>query len=312
VELDIDSETCIEFVGKHVRRLLRNPAAKEATFSAESEVYAAVKAYQKGDSSFKELSRLLGNRLADIMKDNDDIPSADFLITTFDNSGKTYIAIIKLNYGECYIHRQTAGEDGATENQIVKNTVVLPMSASKVEEACLIPYDPMVLRILEKAHVVDGDSVDYFSKLFLKCQADMSKKEMAETIQEIADEIIAKHYDGSVEVAAKVKNAIIQEAEETGEDDGLVLENVVSRAFGEHEKARVEFVELAKEYGLPHQVMLDKPFVQKEFKIQKFSADNGIEIKCPSELFHDPDQVQLTTNPDGSITFTLRNLRPKE
>jgi len=312
VELDVDSETCIEFVGKHVRRLLRDPGAKDAVFTAESGMYLLVKAFQKGDVHFKEMSRQICERLAGIMNGNDDIQPADILVTAFDNSGKTYLAVIKLNYGECFTHKLTAGDNGATENQIVKNTAVLPLSASKVEEACLIPYDPMILRILEKPHTVGGEEVNYFSRLFLECEAEMSKKEAAGTIQEIADEITAKYFCGSIGMAAKVKHALIQEAEETGEDDGLVLENVVKRAFDDNSEAKEEFITLAKEYGLPHRVMLGRSFLQKEFKVQRFAADNGVEIKCPSALFQDPDQVQLVTNADGSITITLKNLRPKE
>ena len=63
---------------------------------------------------------------------------------------------------------------------------------------------------------------------------------------------------------------------------------------------------------MPYQVMLDKPFIQREFKAQRFKAENGVELKFPAKLIQDPDQVQMTTNPDGSITITLKNLRPAE
>jgi hypothetical protein len=308
VELEVDSETCLEFVGKHVRRLLRNPSAREATFSPDSNVYALVKAYQKSTLSFRDMSRRLCERLAEVMQGSDDIPPADILVAAFDNGGKSYLAIVKLNYGECYTHRVTAGDKG-TENQIVKNTEMLPLSAGKVEEACLIPYDPMILRVIEKSHRVNGEELPYFSQLFLECEAEMSKKETAEVIREIADELNAKYWNDSLEMAAKVKCALIEEAEEIGEDEGLVLENVARRAFPEQEAAKEEFVALAKEAGLPYEVMLDKPFIQREFQVQRFKADNGVEIKCPAALFQDPDQVQLIVNPDGSVTITLRNLR---
>ncbi len=230
----------------------------------------------------------------------------------FDNGKNSYIAIVKLNYGECFTQYRRTSEDGRTENAIVKNTVVLPLSAGKVEEACLIPYDPMVLRILEKEHTVNGESVNYFSKLFLECECEMSQKETAEVIQEIADEINAKYFDGNVEMAAKIKTELLVEAERVEEQDGLILEGVVQRAFSENVEAQKEFVARAMEYGLPHQVMLDKPIIQKEFKVQRYKAENGVELKFPSELVHDPDQLQMTTNPDGSISITFRNLRPAE
>lgn len=310
-ELEMESEISSEFVGKHVRRLLHNPGAREATFTAESAVYDMVKGYQKGELHFSDMSRRLCERLAGLMEGNEDIPPADVLVAAFDQSGKSYLAIVKLNYGECFTHKLTAGANGGVENHIIKNTTVLPLTATNVEEACLIPYDPMVMRVLEKPHGVNGEKIEYFSKLFLECETELSKKEAAEAIQEIADEIGSKYYDGNLEAAAKIKAAFLLEAEEYQEEDGLVLENVVARAYGDNEAAKTEFVALAKDYGLPHQVMLDKPFVKREFKVQKFAADNGIELKCPAELFQDPGQVHLVENPDGTLTITLRNLRPK-
>jgi nucleoid-associated protein YejK len=312
VELEVDSETVIEYVGKQVRRLLRNSAAKNATFTAESPVYHLVKSFQQDGVSFRDMARRLCERLAGIMEGNDDIAPADILTVFFDNGKNTYIAVVKLGYGECFSQFRRSFADGTTENAIVKNTVVLPLTANKVEEACLIPYDPMVLRILEKEHTINGESVNYFSKLFLECETELSQKEAVEAIQEIADEINAKYFDANVEMAAKIKTELLVEAERVEEQDGLILERVVQRVFTENDEAQKEFVALAKEYGLPHQVALDKPVIQKEFKIQKYRAENGVELKFPSKLVMDPDQLQMVTNPDGSVSITFRNLRPAE
>lgn len=310
-ELDIDSETCYDFISKHVRRLMNNPAAKEAVFSAESKVYGLVKSYQKGEMRFRDLSVALCGLLREIMAKGEEIPAADILVTAFDNGDKRYLAILKLNYGECFTHKLVESADGA-ENHIIKNTAVLPMG-SKVEEACLIPWDPMVLRILEKPYAVGGEEVNYFSQLFLQCETEISKKEAAEIIQDIADEINAKYFDDNVETAARLKCAIMDEAAEAPEDEGFILENVVNRAFRDHEEVKedikTEFVAMAKEYGLPHEVKLDKPFAQRQFKTQRFRADNGIEVKCPSELFYDPETVEWVNNADGTVSITLKNLR---
>ncbi|MDL2232685.1 nucleoid-associated protein [Ruminococcaceae bacterium OttesenSCG-928-L11] len=311
-ELDVDSETCYEFVSKHVRRLMSNPGAKEATFSAESEIYRLVKDFQKSALTFKDFSCRVCEKLASIMMENREIPPSDILVAFFDNGNKSYIAILKLNYSECFTHRVVEG-DGGAETQIIKNTSVLPISASKVDEACLIPYDPMVLRIMEKAYSINGEDTCYFSKLFLECETEMSKKETAEIIQEIANEINAKYFDEDIEVATKVKRAIMEEAAVQqavdAEAETFVLENAVKRAYEEKPEAVAEFIDMAKDYGLPYEVKLDEPYVKRAFKTQTFKADNGIEIKYPVELSNDPDTIQITTNSDGSVSITLKNLR---
>jgi len=306
-ELDVDSETIIEFVGKHVRRLMNNPSAREATFSAESEAYSLVKAYQKGDIYFKDMSMSLCQRLEAIMDENKDITPADILVVAFENGKNSYLAVLKLSYSECFTHQIIEGESGI-ENRIIKNTAVLPISGSKVEEACLIPYDPMVLRVLEKPYMINGEETLYFSKLFLECETEMSKKEAADILKEISEEVNAKYFDESVELAAKLKSEIINEADIAG-DDALDIDNVAKRVFSENEEAKAEFVQLAREYGLPNDLKLDKSFVQRTFKTQTFKADNGIEIKFPAELSSDPDVMQFSANSDGTFSITLKNLR---
>ena len=310
VELDVDSEISIEFIGKHVRRLLKNPAAKEATFAADSQVYSMIKAFQSDEIRFKELSRQICGRLAEVLNGNEEIPPANILFAFFDHSKKSYLAIVKLNYSESFVRKQNAVEGGATENHIIKNDIVLSLSAGCVEEACLIPYDPMVLRVLEKPHKVGNEDTFYFSKLFLECETQLSNKEAAEAISEIAAEVNAKYFEGNVEMAAKIKTALIQEAEEMDEDSGLVLENIVDRAFGGNNDAKDEFVALAKEYSLPHQIPLGKSYIQRTFKTQQFKAENGVELRFPAELCQDPEQIQMVANPDGSFTITLNKLYP--
>lgn len=308
VELDIESESCREFLTRHVRRLLNNPGAREASFKAESPVYALVKSYQKEQVRFREMSLQLCEQLSLAGRDIEELETADVLVVAFDNGDKRYLAVLRLAYGECYTHKLVKTEN-SVENQIVKNTTVLPLSASKVEEACLIPWDPMILRIIEKPRLIAGEQRFYFSELFLQCETQISKKEAVERITEVAGEINDKYFCGNVEMEAKLKCALLDESETVDEDNGLVLENVAKRAFEENEQAKAEFVELAKQAGLPYELKLDKPVVQREFSVQKFKADNGIELKCPSELFCDPDYVTLHENPDGTVTITLKNLR---
>ena len=306
-ELDIDSETCYQFVQKHVKRLLRHPEGREACFSAESAVYGLVRAYQKDDLHFKEFSHQLCERLSGIIRGSDEIPPADILIADFEDSKNRYLAVLKLNYIECFTHKVADGD-----NQIVKNMNVLPFTNGKVEEACLIPFEPMVLRILEKPYRVNGEEVNYFSRLFLECDTALSKKEMADIISQAADDINQKYFAGDMEAAARFSQALIAEAEQADEDEGLRIENAVKQAFPGNEQAAGEFLDMAKEAGLPHEVKLDKAFTRRQFGTQRFKADNGIEIKFPAELLENAESIQFVTNADGTVSVTMRNLRRSE
>lgn len=41
---------------------------------------------------------------------------------------------------------------------------------------------------------------------------------------------------------------------------------------------------------------------------QKLKLDNGIEITIPLDLFYDPDVIELSNNPDGTISVTIKNI----
>ncbi|MCI8443280.1 MAG: nucleoid-associated protein [Provencibacterium sp.] len=312
-ELDVDSETCSDFVGRHVRRLLHNPGAKEATFKAESQVYGLIRSFQKSEIRFGQMSRLLCERLAEIMQGNEDIPPAAILIAAFDNAGQSYIAILKLNFIECYTHRVLQTENGLG-TQLIKNPMVLPLSAGKVEEACLIPYEPMLLRVFEKPHRIGGEEICYFSERFLECETEISKKDAAEILLQITGELNDQHFGGDAALEARVKCAVIEEAEENEtaqQQEVLQIDRVARRVFSEPEEEglREEFIAMAEEQGLPRELPIDRSFARRAFKMQRLKTENGIEISCPAELFQDPDTVVLENHSDGSFTITFKNLR---
>jgi len=309
-ELDIDSDTCYEFITKHVKKLMNNPACREATFADGSDVYEAIQAFKSGEVYFKETAVKIGQKLADIMQKHVDIPSGDLLIAQFENKGEAYLAVLKLNYKEYFTHEiQLDAEGDAADNQIVKCRTALPFDGGKVEEAVLIPYDPMVLRVLEKPYPVDGEPTYYFSSLFLACEPEISKKEAAQIIQEITEEITAKYYNDSAKELARAKAAVIEEAED--EDGALRLESVAARAFGDNEEARDAYVERAREAGLRADLILGESFVRQQFGRHTFKAENGVEVKFPAELSDDTDAMEFITEPDGTTTIILKRLRKK-
>jgi hypothetical protein len=251
---------------------------------------------------FKDAARELFGLLAGVVSRSPEIPSADILFVKFRQKNDEYLAILKLNYKECYTHQVSE-----SDNQIVKNRAVLPFDGSKVDEACVIPYDPMIVRLMEKPCLMDGEMVNYFSSLFLDCEAEISKKEAAQIIAEISEEINEKYFDGGVASAARLKTAFMEEAED--EEGVISVENVAAKAFGENAEIKDEYIALAREAGIVRDLNLGEKFVRQQFGVQRFKSDNGVELKFPAELADDPDAFELTANVDGTVTITFKKLR---
>ena len=300
-ELDIDSEVCEAFISKHIKKLLNNPATREATFKPDSLVYNSIQNYMAREKSFKDLSIELGERISEILNRQTDIPPADLMIVRFDVKHDQYLAIVKLNYNECFTHQLDIDA-----NQIIKCQAVLPFSSGKVEEACLIPFSPMLVSLIEAAHSVEGEIVNYFSEMFLECDAALSRKETANIINEVTDEFVQEYFDNDLKTFALVKTAITEEAEDA---DGIVsMDNVASRAF-EDDSVKKNFVHTMRDAGIVEDMPLGAKFVKQQFGTQKIKTDNGIEVKFPADLAVDGEQVDIEQHSDGSVTVILKRLR---
>lgn len=299
-ELDIDSEVCEVFISKHVKKLTNNPATREATFNVDSVVYHALKSYMERATSFKDLALQLGARLSEIIANQQDIPPSDLLIVRFDLKQDQFLAIIKLNYNECYSH-----EAGESANNIIKCNA-LPFGSGKVDEACLIPFNPMVIKLIEKPHSINGEMVNYFSEIFLESDASLSRKETAQIISEVSEEFVQEHFESDIKTSALLKTAMAEEAEEA---DGIVsMENVAQRAFTD-DTIKNNYIHTMREAGIIEDMPLGAKFVKQQFGTQRLKAENGIEIKFPADLAVDEEQMEINQHPDGSVTLTLKRLR---
>jgi hypothetical protein len=304
-ELDIDSEACQAFIGKHVKRLLDNPAAKEATFNHDSAIYKAVCDLRDGNRYFTDVCKEIGACLSALMEKYPIIPAGDLLIVLFSKKRSKMLAILKLNYRACFTHQLVQGESGA-DNQLVKYEAVLPFDSGKAEEAVLIPFDPMLLKVIEKPYKLDDEEKNYFSELFLECDPAMSKKEAAEVLHNITREINDKHFDGGVDVSARVKSALMEAAEDA---EGVIqIEDVAAKVFSNQLEVREEYLTLAREAGLRADVFLGEKYVNQQFGVQRIKAENGVEIKFPADLWSDSGNIEIITTPEGGRTIILKNV----
>lgn len=302
-ELDIDSEICYEFINKHIKKLFNNTSVKEARFDNNSVVGDKISELKSGKTSFKDACIVIGERLSEIMLKNVDIPAADLLIAQFSIKKERHLAILKLNIQEVYTHKM---KDTGSENQIVKYTSALPFGSGKVDEACIIPFDPLMVKLLEKSYLVDNEPTNYFSELFLECATELSKKEIVAIINELTEEVNGKYYSSDITVGATVKSALIDEAEE---DEGVIsIINVANKAFGDNQEAREDFINQAKDAGLKSETELGDRFVKQQFGNHRIKAENGVEIKIPSQLFTDGESIEFIRLEDGTQTIMLKNL----
>ncbi len=308
-ELDLDSDIVYEFITKHIKKLLGSKNAKKATFRADSVIYNNVMTFATGGMKFVDLSVVIADRLRGIVEANDDIPSGGVLIAQFTVKDNQYLGILKLNHKEYYTH-QTESSGSGTKSYIVKGSEGLPFSSSKLEEAAVIPYDPMVVSVLEVPYVIDGEKKCYLSDMLLECETEPSMKDAADALNDIIDELSEKYAENDdckeIETKARMKTAII---EESTEDESISIVGIARKAFPDNEDARVEFIEMAREAGLPEDMYYGEKWAKAAFSSHSFKTDDGIVIKFPVDLIEDPESFQFTVNDDGSLNIVIKKTR---
>jgi len=299
-ELDLDSDMVADFLGKHIKKVMNSTDVKEAAFETDSSALATIGKFQSREIDFKTASWEFCMKLSEIMLENGDIPPADLLVMQFEINHAPHLAIFKLNHSIFYTHEVKGGE-----NHIVQSAFALPLGGAKVSEAVIIPYEPMVLKIMEKPHNVGGEEINYFSKLFLQAGDAISKKQAAKLIKAILEEIVADYYTGNPIMTAKFQLAMIEEAIEN--DGDVRLENVTRVAFGEGD-ARDEYLKIARETGLVRDLFLGEKFCMKEFGTTKIKSESGIELKFPVGVLDDSNVIEIVER-EGGFSVNVKDFR---
>jgi hypothetical protein len=237
------------------------------------------------------------------MQRNPNIPAGDLLIALFEAKHSKHLAIIKLNYREFFTHQTTLKAHGA-DNQLVKCTVALPFESGRPEEAALVSFDTMGVKVIEKPFELNGEMVEYFSEQFLVCETAISKKEAVEIIKGISEEINEEFLGGSIDGLAKIKTAIVECAEES--DGDVSMESVAAKAFGDNLEAREAYISMARDSGIKADLPLGDKFARQQFGIQRIKTDEGVDLRFPAELWG--NSVELTKTKDGAPAILVTNL----
>ncbi len=127
---------------------------------------------EKEDDSFIAVSRVLAESLFDIMCDSVTIPAADLIVVSFQLHSVVYLALLKMNYKDTYVHKEAENE----VNDIVKQRI-MPMGGAKLTEAVIVDLLEYKVQLMEKKfEMLTGDKINYISERFLKCHADLAPK----------------------------------------------------------------------------------------------------------------------------------------
>lgn len=171
-------------------------------------------------------------------------------------------------------------------------------------EAALINLEDLSLRIFEKEYSIEGEKALYFSRMFLKCNTDLSIKESIKVIREVAKDITKTYYDNDFNKVSGIKEAIYDNL-----DSGSIeVENVASAMFNNNPDVKKEYIERLEEAGVKDKVDLEGKKPEKKLTVHKIKMDNGIQLDVPVDIYRDKNIIEFINNPDGTISIMIKNI----
>lgn len=306
VELDFGSEFA-DFLKEHIAKISSGDDGKTCRFyKEESEVYKMLVQYQ--DDFFVDISKDMADFLYSIMNSNIDIPPADLIVVRFKYGEDEYLALLKMNYKALYTHRTLASQEGGNTNEIIRHKSILPSESQRLSEAAIIRLEDLSVQVVEKKYEVNGEKVNYFSYLFLKCSGQMSHKSKLAIVTKAVESVHKEGYDefSQYEAQMKAKSIIQEELQEYG---GFVVEELADKIFEEKPELKIAFQDKMEKYDMvKEEILPQSEATTRKYQKQHLYTDTGIEIKIPMEQYKNPGSVEFITNPDGTVSVLINNI----
>lgn len=294
-----------DLIRGYIFKIATSDDLKKCTFDAgKSKVYQLLQDFD--EAKIVEFSKEISEFMYDIMVRNVEIPSADFMVVIYQNAGKKYLALLKMNYKESFVHITANNEDGFNYNNIVKQVATLPMAGQKLSEAILINLEDYAIQIIEKKYDVNGEKTNYLSEIFLQCQTHMSQKTKLGIVKKAVDQINKKYFEDDIDIQMESKSIMQSEMAKQG---AMSVEAVAKKMYKEYPTAKEEFEEKLEKYNLnKEQVYPQNEATVRKFQKQFLKTDTGIEINIPMEQYHNTNNVEFITNADGTISIIIKNV----
>lgn len=298
-----------DFLEEHIYKTIVSDDIKKCRFvEEESEVYNAIKAYNEGTTDFISMSKTIGELLYGIMNSNIDIPAGDLFVLEFEINQTAYLGLLKMNFKECYTHT-TISDGTENTNTIMKHRSILPAAGSRLSEAAVIRLDDLTVKLVEKKYEVNGQKVNYFSKLFLNCTTKLSQKAKLAIVEKAVESVQKEFFNESEQFEEKMKaKSVIHE--EIAEQGSISIPEVAARIFEDKAELKERFKEKIEKYNINEQELIEpqNEATTKKFAKQHLTTDTGIEIKIPMEQYNSTESIEFITNEDGTISVLIKNI----
>ena len=298
MELTAEKTTYLQ---AHIEKLFASDELRSCRFLPES----AFAGELASNRDFVDFSCRVAGVMFDYMHAHPTIPSGDLAVADFDCEGRPWLAVLKLNYKNGYVHF-TEQTGGVQTNTLLQQRTCLPTQTGKVEEGALIDLDTGAVRLLEKKYDIDGKKDFYLSTVVFQCSQTPPDRKKLAVIQQAAEQAVQDAYDGQEHVEAQVAMLIRNQAV----DNKVSAEAVRRQLAEEFPLAAVPFddyIEKSDAVDAAEPVTVTPARIRR-MESRSIRSQSGIEVKIPAELLASIEDVEFLHDPDGSVSVLIKNV----
>lgn len=305
-----------DFFAHHIARILDDDGIKSCVFDEDFNVFLGhLKEYKNQATDFVAFSKMIAGQLFAIMSSNIAIPSADLAVINYRYQSRDYLALLKLNYQNTFIH-YTDYESDININTIITHRTTLPNYGQRIGECALIDLEDLSVSILDKSYDINGEKKYYLTSLFLKCHTRPSSKEKLQAVKAATNKVAKKYFDQDPEKKAQVTETLLKNLDDEGT---FHIESFVTEAFltnefttdlAVQEEAKEIFYDTLEKKGIVEpKISITEKTIHRSFEKQRIKTDEGIEIKIPMEMYNDSSKLEFITEQDGTISILLKGIQ---
>jgi hypothetical protein len=298
------TETAYEYLEKHILKLFKNEDAKRVVIGKTSFVgRIANEMLLDNDIYFLDSAKKLAQYLYRCISNDEHESSGDFVTCLFESQTGRYLALMKLDFTEAYLH-YLKDADGKAAINVTVNKTGLPGLGQKVSKAVIIKEsgdnDSLQALVIDKAL----DST--FIQSFLKCEFVRDKLENTKILHSVAEIFARRVYKDNAEEAERFRNGM---AEHLQNDDSVCVDKLAEAHIGDA-MLKAEFKAIMENEGFNEsEVLIDREWAAKKLQRKRLKIDKSIELYIDTEAYKDKDKFEIKRNGDGTIDIILKNVR---
>lgn len=305
--LDIGDAFLNEFVTKHVTKSLNNDNAEKVIFENDEFVLDYVKNLMIEDR-FIEYSQKIANKLFDLIKGDQMIPSCDLLICEVVNNLDTFYGILKLDYQPSYTHKIDFIED-ELQVSLIPHNIGLPSAKQKLKKCIFIggKEDDFTGLVINNNKKSDNEyKQNYFINEFVKGKKKIDNTQKTKIVKSEVEKWARKNLKEDIEKASqlreKLNDALI---EEDSVELDKISEGILTQDQEENMKTYIE----KKGIDYEDKINVDRKWVEKKMKSKSLKTDTGVTIRGKFEIFKDENLFEMKRNGDGTVDYIIKNVR---